>query len=79
MPIDGVQAAALALGMAWDKYRVAFGMSPRGTQKQLQALIELAGGEDFLIRLGRAAEVAKMARGMRRMAKRDRASTRSEK
>ena len=66
---DGVQAAANALSIAWGKYVSAFEYDPRGTPKQLAALIELAGGEDFLIRLGRATEVAKMARGMRAVAK----------
>lgn len=67
LPIEGVEILAHALGMAWFRYQRNFGEVPHGTPKQLAALIELAGGEDMLVRVGRAAEVAKMARGMRKL------------
>lgn len=74
LPIDGVEALAHALAAAWFRYRHNFGEVPHGTPKQLAALIELAGGNDTVIRIGRAAEVAKMVRGMRRMASKQKKS-----
>lgn len=68
-PSDGVEAAGQALADAWDRYHKFFDDVPHGTQRQMSCLLELAGGEDFLIRIGKAAEVAKMARGMRGLAK----------
>lgn len=69
---DGVEAMAHVLAIAWGKYVKFLDVEPRGTVKQLEALLELAGGEDMLIRVGRAAEVAKMARGIRAVAKKAR-------
>lgn len=69
MPTDGVTMLAHALSMAWLRYKGFFGEEPHGTGKQLAALLELAGGNDMLIAVGRAAEVAKMTRGMRSIAR----------
>lgn len=68
LPKDAVEAASQALEHAWKKYDNLFDDTPHGTAKQLAALLQLAGGEEFLIRIGRAAEVAKMVAGMRQVA-----------
>lgn len=66
---DGVEVAGAALAIAWTQYTSFFRDVPHGTQKQLAALIQLAGGEDFLIRMGQATKIAKMSRGVAKMAK----------
>ena len=38
---------ALRLSNAWVKYRAAFGGEPRGTERQMAALLQLAGIERF--------------------------------
>lgn len=49
---DGVSVLAHALALAWFKYERNFGEVPHGTPKQLADLIELAGGNKMIFRLG---------------------------
>lgn len=52
---ERVSRLARKLSDAWIKYRADFGAEPHGTEKQLAALIELAGGEAALDAPERAA------------------------
>lgn len=48
MRIDKAKVAAL-LSEAWVRYTKAFGTAPKGTEKQMAALLELAKPEEWIV------------------------------